>query len=69
MAPLETKPVPKLHNELRIRLLERIVFINVLPIVIQIAAGVPAQSRFQHAAGCRSCSDDYYPANVITVAV
>ena len=46
MVLLEAKLASELHDELRIRLLERIVFINVYPIVIQIAERVPTQSRF-----------------------
>ena len=46
MEPLEAKPAPKLHIEARTRLLERIVFIKVYPIVIQIEERVPTQSRF-----------------------
>ena len=49
MEPLEAKPAPKLHIEARTRLLERIVFIKVYPIVIQIEERVPTQSRLQHA--------------------
>lgn len=58
LVPLEAKPVSGVHNELRIRLLERIVFINISSIVMQIEVRVPAPSGFQRAAGCGICSDD-----------
>ena len=45
MERLEAKLATELHDELRIRLLERIVFISVYPIVIQIEERVPTQSR------------------------
>jgi hypothetical protein len=69
MVPLEAKSEPELHNELRIRLLELIVFIKVLPIVIQIEVRVPTLSRFQRIVGCRSCSDDCPPVNMTAEAV
>ena len=69
MELLEAKLASELHDELRIRLLERIVFINVYPIVIQIEERVPTQFRFQHAVDCKSCSDDSHHLNIITAAV
>ena len=64
MVRLEVKPVPELHNQLRIRLLELIVFIKVLPIVIQIEVRVPAHSFFQSFVGLRSSGYDYHPSNM-----
>ena len=61
--------MPELHNELRIRLLEHIVFIKVLPIVIQMAARVPILNHFQRASGRRPCSDDYHPPKVTAEAL
>ena len=69
MVRLEVKPVPELHNQLRIRLLELIVFIKVLPIVIQIEVRVPALFRFQRVVGFRTCNDDCHPPNMTAEAV
>ena len=69
MVRLAVKPVPELHNQLRIRLLELIVFIRDLPIVIQFEVCVPTLFRFQRFIGFRACSDDYHLPDMAAEAV